>query len=222
MDIEDLALTMTLPGRSDIEFVPHGADVIVNGETLPSYVEKTVNTILSSGIEIPLSCFNLGLRHVLMFDDDSGCSPFALFEPNELSEILSGSDESQPWDKESIISSMAFENGYRLDSPAIQNLLNLMVSFTAVQRRLFLLFVTGSPRLPIGGFPALCPKFTVSCKRPTTSTVTDLERARYNAVLPSANCCFSLLKLPDYSTFDILRERVLFAIENCQGSFDLS
>jgi len=221
-DVEDLALTMTVPGHSDIELVPNGAEVFVNGDTLQSYIEKVVNILLSSGVQTPLGCFTLGLRHILVFDDESDCSPLGVFEPKELSEMLSGDDERKPWDRETILSSLALEYGFTQDSSTIQNLVDLMVSFSAKQRRLFLLFVTGSPRLPVGGFPALTPKFTVSCKRPVTNVSAEIERAVSDATLPSANCCFSLLKLPDYSTADILRERLLFAIANCQGSFDLS
>jgi len=222
LPVEELALTMTVPG-SDIELVPKGKDTTVDGKSLPVYVEKLVNVVLSSGVETPLDCFNLGLRHILVFDDDRTTSPFSVFEPTELSQILSGADDKHVWDRDTILTSMTAENGFDKTSPTIQNLVNIMVSFTGQQRRLFLLFVTGSPRLPIGGFPSLNPKFTVSCKRPViNSSSSPAGRLETDSMLPSANCCFSLLKLPSYSTPEILRERLLYAIENCQGSFDLS
>lgn len=50
---------------------------------------------------------------------------------------------------------------------------------------MLLQFVTGSRRVPLGGFGALHPQFTIQ-------RIADLDR------LPSASTCFSLLKLPDY------------------------
>lgn len=38
-----------------------------------------------------------------------------------------------------------------MDSKSVRNLLHTMSEFTAAQRRDFLQFTTGSPKLPIGG-----------------------------------------------------------------------
>jgi len=230
MKVEDLALTMTVPGPSQVELVPKGSEKIVTGDILPDYILKLVQMLLSTGVSTQLSSFMLGVQHIFDFEnedekDPALKTPFALFEAEELSREISGTDDKSAWDAETILSSMAFEHGYTRDSPIVRNLANLMASFTSELRRLFLLFVTGAPRLPVGGFPSLSPKFTVTCKRPVTSgspPSASTTRALSDAMLPSANCCFCLLKLPEYSTPEILKEKVLFAITNCQGSFDLS
>lgn len=41
-----------------------------------------------------------------------------------------------------------------------------MTELTRDQRKMFLKFVTGSPRLPNGGFSSLDPKLTVVLKKP--------------------------------------------------------
>lgn len=46
---------------------------------------------------------------------------------------------------------MKADHGYNMDSASVQNLLHLMSEFNATQRRDFLQFTTGSPKLPIGG-----------------------------------------------------------------------
>lgn len=43
------------------------------------------------------------------------------------------------------------DHGYNLDSKSIRNLLQVMAEFEPQSRRNFLQFVSGSPKLPIGG-----------------------------------------------------------------------
>jgi len=47
--------------------------------------------------------------------------------------------------------SIKADHGYNLDSKSVRDLLQTMSEFTAVQQRDFLQFITGSPKLPIGG-----------------------------------------------------------------------
>ena len=53
------------------------------------------------------------------------------------------------------------DHGYSMNSPAIKNLLEILSGFNIEERRLFLQFVTGSPRLPIGG-KFLCIKLSIA------------------------------------------------------------
>ena len=43
------------------------------------------------------------------------------------------------------------DHGFTADSKAIQNLLEIMAEYDSVARRSYLQFITGSPKLPIGG-----------------------------------------------------------------------
>lgn len=43
------------------------------------------------------------------------------------------------------------DHGFNVESPAIRDLLCIMSEYDAVTRRSFLQFITGSPKLPIGG-----------------------------------------------------------------------
>ena len=47
--------------------------------------------------------------------------------------------------------SIKADHGFNMDSKSIKNLLQTMSELTPSQRRDFLQFVTGSPKLPIGG-----------------------------------------------------------------------
>jgi E3 ubiquitin-protein ligase TRIP12 len=50
-----------------------------------------------------------------------------------------------------LMDSLKADHGFNLDSPAVRNLLQVMTELSANTRRDFLQFVTGSPKLPIGG-----------------------------------------------------------------------
>lgn len=48
--------------------------------------------------------------------------------------------------------SIKADHGFHIESRAIKDLLELMISFDTAKRRQFLQFITGSPRLPVGGW----------------------------------------------------------------------
>lgn len=122
-----------------------------------------------------------------------------------------------------------------MDSKSVRNLLQIMSELSSSQRRDFLQFVTGSPKLPIGGmsnsqsylshlesanvtcpgFKSLNPMFTVVCKPSEPPYESD-------DFLISVMTCANYVKLPDYSTIEVLRRKLLTAIEEGQGAFHLS
>lgn len=50
-----------------------------------------------------------------------------------------------------LLDSIKADHGFNMDSRSVRNLLQVMSELTVQQRRDFLQFVTGSPKLPIGG-----------------------------------------------------------------------
>ncbi|KAG5584443.1 hypothetical protein H5410_044877 [Solanum commersonii] len=88
-----------------------------------------------------------------------------------------------------------------------------MKEFDSKQQRAFLQFVTGAPRLPPGGLASLSPKLTIV--RKSCSVWVDTN-------LPSVMTCANYLKLPPYSSKEKMKEKLLYAIMEGQGSFHLS
>lgn len=107
---------------------------------------------------------------------------------------------------------MAADRRYSVDSPALRNLVEVLVEMTLQQRQDFLQFCTGQPHLPPGGLDALRPPLRVNLK--------DVHPP--DAALPSARTCFHQIHLPPYSTKAVLRERLVFAIENAKGLIDFT
>ncbi len=85
-------------------------------------------------------------------------------------------------------------------SPGFLRFVNVLVNMSAEERKSFLQFTTGCSSLPPGGLANLYPRLTVVRK-------VDAGEGSY----PSVNTCVHYLKLPDYPTEEILRERLLTA-----------
>jgi len=96
-----------------------------------------------------------------------------------------------------------YDNGYNKNHPIIKNFWEIVHSFTFEQKKKLLFFATGSDRAPIGGLKNLT--FVITRHGP------DSDR------LPQAHTCFNHLLLPEYSTKEKIRDRLLAAINNAEG-----
>ncbi|KAI7732092.1 hypothetical protein M8C21_029569 [Ambrosia artemisiifolia] len=127
---------------------------------------------------------------------------------------------------DTLVEHIKFDHGYTSKSPAVVNLLEIMGEFNPEQQRAFCQFVTGAPRLPPGGLAVLNPKLTIVRKHSSTSNNTAANAAGVSESadddLPSVMTCANYLKLPPYSTKEIMYKKLLYAINEGQGSFDLS
>ena len=107
------------------------------------------------------------------------------------------------------------DHGFSSDSEPFRALLSILVEFDASERRTFLQWLTGAPRLPIGGFAALQPPFTVVRRQPEPPLQPD-------DYLPSVMTCVNYLKLPCYSSRDVMRQKLCLAMHEGLASFYLS
>ncbi|KAI8021116.1 E3 ubiquitin-protein ligase UPL3 [Camellia lanceoleosa] len=214
--IEDLCLDFTLPGYPDYTLKPGEDNVNINN--LEVYISLVVDATVKTGITRQMEAFRAGFNQV--FD----ISTLQIFSPHELDYLLCGRREL--WEAETLVDHIKFDHGYTAKSPAIVNLLEIMGEFTPEQQRAFCQFVTGAPRLPPGGLAVLNPKLTIVRKLSSTTGNTMangtglLESADDD--LPSVMTCANYLKLPPYSTKEIMFKKLLYAISEGQGSFDLS
>ena len=55
------------------------------------------------------------------------------------------------WDAKMLMECCRLDHGYTADSRAIRFLFEVLSSYTPPEQRQFLQFITGSPRLPVGG-----------------------------------------------------------------------
>ncbi|KAK0739070.1 hypothetical protein B0T21DRAFT_382199 [Apiosordaria backusii] len=205
--IDDLYLDFTLPGYPEIELIPNGSQTRLTIANVDLYLEKVIDMILGSGVRRQVDAFRTGFSQVFPY------SALSAFTPDELCSLFGRVEED--WSLETLMDSIKADHGYNMDSKSVRNLLQTMSHLTPAQRRDFLQFTTGSPKLPIGGFKSLTPMFTVVCK-PSEAPYTSDD------YLPSVMTCVNYLKLPDYTTIDVLRKRLFTAIKEGQGAFHLS
>jgi E3 ubiquitin-protein ligase TRIP12 len=79
--------------------------------------------------------------------------------------------------------------------------------------------------LPIGGLRALAPHLTIVRKTVDGSSSSSPSSNSANTsdeYLPSVMTCVNYLKLPEYSTKAVMREKLLRAMSDGQLSFHLS
>ncbi|XP_044144997.1 E3 ubiquitin-protein ligase TRIP12 isoform X6 [Bufo gargarizans] len=206
--IEDLGLDFTLPGFPNIELKKGGKDVPVTIHNLDEYVGLVIYWALNEGVSRQFDSFRDGFESVFPLNH------LQYFYPEELDQLLCGS-KADPWDVKTLMECCRPDHGYTHDSRAVKFLFEILSSLDHEQQRLFLQFVTGSPRLPVGGFRSLNPPLTIVRK-----TFESTENP--DDFLPSVMTCVNYLKLPDYSSIEIMREKLLIAAREGQQSFHLS
>ncbi|KAH9322123.1 hypothetical protein KI387_016762, partial [Taxus chinensis] len=189
--IEDLCIDFTLPGILDYPLKPGGSNIWVSMDNLDEYVSLAVDATIKTGIMRQIDALQRGFNQVLPI------TTLQVFTENEMDTLLCGVPDL--WAAEMLTDLIKFDHGYTARSPPILNFLEIMAEFTPSQQRAFLQFITGCPRLPLGGLSALNPKLTVVRKSPTGPTDSNLLEV-VDADLPSVMTCANYLKLPPYST----------------------
>nr|XP_023422794.1 E3 ubiquitin-protein ligase TRIP12 [Cavia porcellus] len=206
--VEDLGLDFTLPGFPNIELKKGGKDIPVTIHNLEEYLRLVIFWALNEGVSRQFDSFRDGFESVFPL------SHLQYFYPEELDQLLCGS-KADTWDAKTLMECCRPDHGYTHDSRAVKFLFEILSGFDNEQQRLFLQFVTGSPRLPVGGFRSLNPPLTIVRK-----TFESTENP--DDFLPSVMTCVNYLKLPDYSSIEIMRDKLLIAAREGQQSFHLS
>lgn len=213
--VEDLGLDFTLPGYPNIELTKGGKDMSVTLDNLSQYVKLVSHWLLVEGVSAQMEALREGFETVFPL------SALQMFYPEELDQIFCGSSVQSSaslaqWDVKTLMESCRPDHGFTNESPSIRFLYEIMASYDREEQRQFLQFVTGCPRLPVGGFKSLSPPLTVVKK---TFDSPDVAPDDY---LPSVMTCVNYLKLPDYSSKEIMREKLRIAAMEGQYCFHLS
>ena len=234
-------LDFTLPGYAHIELKRGGRETLVTLASLADYLTLLAEWTLRRGIQAQMDAFVEGFEAILPLAHVRRC--FA--QPDELERLFCGAGFSA-WDKRTLAECTRCDHGYTHESQAVQYLFEIMCSFDADEQRRFLQFVTGSPRLPVGGLRALVPPLTIVRKTSGAADSTPVPQHSASAIispaaaaaastatataarhiaetyLPSVMTCVNYLKLPDYSSVELMRSKLMSAMMDGQLSFHLS
>lgn len=141
--IEDLGLDFTLPGYPHIELLPGGSAKSLTLDNLEQWVKSVIHATVGAGIRPQIEAFKIGFTQVFPY------SALKAFTPDELVMLFGQTEED--WSLETLMDSIKADHGFNLDSKSVRNLLQTISEYSPTERRDFLQFVTGSPKLPIGG-----------------------------------------------------------------------
>ncbi|KAJ6144339.1 hypothetical protein N7470_008234 [Penicillium chermesinum] len=136
----------------------------------------------------------------------------SMFNQAELQRLVSG--ETRDIDVEDLRRNTVYGGVYEIgddgkEHPTVQLFWQVMHELTCEEKQMVLRFVTSTPRAPLLGFSHLRPPFCIR------------DSSESEQRLPSSGTCVNLLKLPRYSTAEVLREKLLYAVNSGAG-FDLS
>ncbi|EEB06843.1 ubiquitin-protein ligase E3 [Schizosaccharomyces japonicus yFS275] len=205
--IEDLCLDFTLPGYPSVELIPNGRNVQVSHKNASKYISSIIDFTVGKGVQLQIQNFREGFSTVFNYES------LRIITSHELSMLFGKVEED--WSFETIAKSIVADHGYNMENTTIHNLIEVMSNFSFSEQRDFLQFITGSRKLPIGGFSSLHPALTVVRKLNEPPYVPD-------DYLPSVMTCVNYLKLPEYSSKEILKQKLMLAMKEGQGSFHLS
>lgn len=197
--IEDLGLTFQfcpsskVYGFEAVELKCGGEQEEVTLDNIEEYTELLADFCLHTGIRRQMEAFRAGFCRVFPMEK------LGAFSPEEVRLMLCG-EQNPVWSREDVLNYTEPKLGYSRDSPGFQRFVNVLVDMTGAERKAFLQFTTGCSSLPPGGLANLHPRLTVVRKVDAS-----------DGSFPSVNTCAHYLKLPDYSTEALLRERLLAA-----------
>ncbi|KJE92552.1 Huwe1 protein [Capsaspora owczarzaki ATCC 30864] len=187
-----------------VDLKPNGQSIPVTEENKAEYVQLVTENRLTSSIRSQIDAFLTGFYGLLPKE------LIAIFNEQELELLISGLPEI---DVEDLKANTDYtRGGYTDTAPQIQWLWRALRSFDHEEKAKFLQFVTGTSKVPLDGFKALegmngRQRFSVH------KAFGDAYR------LPSAHTCFNQLDLPEYESYEVLKERLLTAVTECSTGF---
>lgn len=190
-----LTFTARGPNGEDLPLIDGGSDIYVDEYNVEGYIKAYTNHILNDSVfrqfENFIDGFNVLVRS----------RSLTLFTPADLEIALCGEPQ---------LDFIALKNNTKYDEPLSPShrlivwfwdiVLNTM---TLLQRQALLKFVCGSSRAPLGGLGRLRFKITLN--------------GDDDKFLPTSHTCFNVLMLPNYSTKEVLQDRLFKAIQYNEG-----
>ncbi|CAL8069596.1 unnamed protein product [Calicophoron daubneyi] len=206
MNLNECDLDMVFAADYDIlgevkthELKPGGTDIPVTEENKDEYLDLMVNWRFSRGVEEQTDAFLKG------FADVFPLQWLQYFDERELEVLLCGMQQLDvdDWEANTIYKK------YINTSKEVVWFWKFVRELDQAKRVRLLQFVTGTCRIPAGGFKNLMGSNGLQrfC----------IERIGDETWLPRSHTCFNRLDLPPYRSYTQLKEKLLLAIEETEG-----
>ncbi|XP_065115061.1 NEDD4-like E3 ubiquitin-protein ligase WWP1 isoform X1 [Paramisgurnus dabryanus] len=205
-NIEECALEMYFSVDMEIlgkisshDLKADGANVLVTEENKEEYIGLMAEWRFSRGVENQTKAFLDGFNEVVPLQW------LQYFDEKELEVMLCGMQEVdlQDWQRNTVY------RHYTRNSKQIIWFWQFVKEVDNEVRLRLMQFVTGTCRLPLGGFAEL-----MGSNGPQKFCI---EKVGKETWLPRSHTCFNRLDLPPYKSFEQLKEKLLFAIEETEG-----
>jgi len=208
-DIDPLGMEMKFTadethfGESrEVELKKGGALIEVANDNKAEYVDLVVQHRLTYGIQHQLEAFKQGFSELIPVH------AIKVFDERELEMILIGvaAFDLDEWESSTQL------KGYGKRDQEVRWYWEIVAEFDNEKRARLLQFVTGSCRLPIGGFAEL-----QGSNGPQQFTIEKIGAKGNATMLPRSHTCFNRLDLPSYATKALMKKNITFAIEETSG-----
>ncbi|KAK1934894.1 HECT-domain (ubiquitin-transferase) containing protein [Babesia divergens] len=206
--LEDLGLELFFSTEIDefgkvkvIDLIPDGRNVHVTDDNKHKYIELLCRHKVTNGIKDQLDAFMSGFQELIPPE------LISIFDDKELELLISGIPTI---DLADLRRNVDYVN-YTVKSEQIVWLWEFLEGLDQNNLAAFLQFVTGTSRVPIGGF-----KHLMGMRGPQRISI---HRTFGSERLPSAHTCFNQLDLPAYSSRDKLHQKMLQAIMEGKEGF---
>lgn len=208
----ELCIDFTLPGHAQLELKPGGSEITISSENIEEYVQRIAEVSLVEAVAPQVKAFRTAFKELLPLET---CQ---MWSEQELASIVVGASytDDSHWNMQHLASHIKAQHGYTAESRVFRDLLTFLSELPPENRRDFLTFTTGAPTLPIGGFGGLKPPLTVVKKESPPAPLTP------DNFMPSVMTCANYLKLPEYTSAEILKQKLNMAMREGQSAFLLS
>ncbi|XP_056423740.1 probable E3 ubiquitin-protein ligase HERC3 isoform X3 [Hyla sarda] len=174
--------------------VPGGDQRSVNKDNRKEFVDAYVDYVFNRSVQEWYEAFSTGFLKVC------GGKVLELFQPSELRAMVVGSSN---YNWQELEENAVYKGEYSAVHPTVRMFWETFHEFSLEKKKRFLLFLTGSDRIPIYGMSSL---------HIIIQSISNGED-----YLPVAHTCYNLLDLPKYSSKEILRKRLTQAIDHYEG-----
>uniref|UniRef100_A0A8C7TN25 HECT and RLD domain containing E3 ubiquitin protein ligase 3 n=1 Tax=Oncorhynchus mykiss TaxID=8022 RepID=A0A8C7TN25_ONCMY len=169
---------------------PHRAPPVVNCE----FVEAYLKYMFRDSVSELYQAFSSGFLKVC------GGKILSLFQPSELMAMVVGNNN---YNWEEMEKNAVYKGEYSATHPTVRMFWEVFHEFPLEKKKRFLLFLTGSDRIPIHGMESL--------------RISIQSTSAEEHYLPVAHTCYNLLDMPRYQTKETLHRRLTQAVEQYEG-----
>ena len=198
---KDLVFATYLSDGSRVPLVPRGEDIMVTINNWKEYVRLIEKTHLHESA-VMLKILRDGISTVLPIE------LLPMFTAMELEQLVGGNSSI---DISLLKQCTEYEDKLTPDTPLVKYFWEILEEMNNDDRTLFLRFVWARSRMP-ASLSELSMNFKLQLA--THGRGTDDMKSHPDNYLPSAQTCFFSLALPNYSSKEVLKQKLYYAIEN--------